>query len=194
MLANLNKAYAKNLNRHDKKGETMKYVLCVVLAMVLPNFVYASGGFEQSDFIPRLINFTLFIAVLWYFTFARIKAIFVNRKTHIASQLQEIQNKLHKTQKDKDEALKKLEESKKKAQEIVDVAKKEVAIISQRFAQQTQVQIQALMQSAQANMEFEQTKAMREVVESMLSDIIHSKDMQLDNEDYVHIITKRIAS
>ena len=93
----------------------MRYILCIALVVILPNFAYASGGFEQSDFIPRLINFALFIAVLWYFTFARIKAIFTNRKAHIASQLQEIQNKLHKTQKEKDEALKKLEESKKKA-------------------------------------------------------------------------------
>lgn len=172
----------------------MRYILCIALVVILPNFAYASGGFEQSDFIPRLINFALFIAVLWYFTFARIKAIFTNRKAHIASQLQEIQNKLHKTQKEKDEVLKKLEESKKKAQEIIDVAKKEVAIISQRFAQQTQAQIQSLMQSAQTNMEFEQAKAMREVVESMLIDIIHAKDMQLENKDYIHIITKRIAS
>lgn len=173
----------------------MKQIFTIVsLALVLPSVVCASGGFEQSDFIPRLINFILFLAILWYFTFARIKAIFVNRKAHIAAQLQEIQNKLHKTQKEKADALKKLEESKLKAQEIVDIAKKEANMISQRFAQQTQAQIQALIQAMDTNMEFEQTKAMREVVESILSEVVHSKDVQLANKDYVNIITKRIAS
>lgn len=172
----------------------MRQVLVIILALVLPGVVCASGSFEQSDFIPRLINFVLFVAILWYFTFARIKAIFVNRRTHIASQLEEIQNKLHKAQKEKADALKKLEESKARAREIVEIARKEASMISQRFAQQTQAQIQTLIQTMEANMEFEQTKAMREVVESVLSEVVHSKDVQLENKDYVNIITKRIAS
>ncbi|WP_394908464.1 F0F1 ATP synthase subunit B [uncultured Helicobacter sp.] len=172
----------------------MKQRTIIVLALLLPGTVCASGSFEQSDFIPRLINFILFLAILWYFTFARIKAIFVNRRTHIASQLQEIQNKLHKTQQEKADALKKLEESKARAQEIVEIAKKEANMISQRFAQQTQTQIQALIQTMDANMEFEQTRAVREAVESILSEVVHSKEVQLDNKDYVTIITKRIAS
>ncbi len=172
----------------------MRQVLVIILALVLPGVVCASGSFEQSDFIPRLINFVLFVAILWYFTFARIKAIFVNRRTHIASQLEEIQNKLHKAQKEKADALKKLEESKARAREIVEIARKEASMISQRFAQQTQAQVQTLIQTMEANMEFEQTKAMREVVESVLSEVVHSKDVQLENKDYVNIITKRIAS
>ncbi|WP_394954961.1 F0F1 ATP synthase subunit B [uncultured Helicobacter sp.] len=172
----------------------MRQVLVIILALVLPGVVCASGSFEQSDFIPRLINFVLFVAILWYFTFARIKAIFVNRRTHIASQLEEIQNKLHKAQKEKADALKKLEESKARAREIVEIARKEASMISQRFAQQTQAQIQAMIQTMEASMEFEQTKAMREVVESVLSEVVHSKDVQLENKDYVNIITKRIAS
>ncbi|WP_394958533.1 F0F1 ATP synthase subunit B [uncultured Helicobacter sp.] len=172
----------------------MRQVLVIILALVSPGVVCASGSFEQSDFIPRLINFVLFVAILWYFTFARIKAIFVNRRTHIASQLEEIQNKLHKAQKEKADALKKLEESKARAREIVEIARKEASMISQRFAQQTQAQIQTLIQTMEANMEFEQTKAMREVVESVLSEVVHSKDVQLENKDYVNIITKRIAS
>lgn len=172
----------------------MRQVLVIILALVLPGVVCASGSFEQSDFIPRLINFVLFVAILWYFTFARIKAIFVNRRTHIASQLEEIQNKLHKAQKEKADALKKFEESKARAREIVEIARKEASMISQRFAQQTQAQIQTLIQTMEANMEFEQTKAMREVVESVLSEVVHSKDVQLENKDYVNIITKRIAS
>ena len=78
--------------------------------------------------------------------------------------------------------------------EIVEIARKEASMISQRFAQQTQAQIQTLIQTMEANMEFEQTKAMREVVESVLSEVVHSKDVQLENKDYVNIITKRIAS
>ena len=80
------------------------------------------------------------------------------------------------------------------AKEIVEIAKKEASMISQRFAQQTQAQIQAMIQTMEANMEFEQAKAMREVVESILSEVVHSKDVQLENKDYVNIITKRIAS
>ena len=172
----------------------MRHMITIILMLALPGVACAAGSFEQSDFIPRLVNFILFVAILWYFTFARIKAIFVNRRVHIASQLEEIQNKLHKAQREKADALKKLEESQARAQEIVEIAKKEASMISQRFAQQTQAQIQTLIQTMEANMEFEQIKAMREVVESVLSEVVHSKDVQLENKDYVNIITKRIAS
>ncbi|MGI0406098.1 F0F1 ATP synthase subunit B [Helicobacter himalayensis] len=171
----------------------MKKIFLLSLFCLIPSFAFASGGFAESDFIQRLINFVLFVAILWYFTASRIKAIFVARRESILSQLEEVQTKLNKAKQEKESVLRKLEESKLRAEEIIQTAKKEAVIASQRLAKQTQLQIQAMESSAETNMEFERISATRESVREVLEEVLHSKDIVLENTDYVNIITKRIA-
>ena len=77
----------------------MKKTLCAIIFLVLPSFLLASVSIEQSDFVERVINFVIFIAILWYFAFDPIKGIFINRKNAIAARLQEAQDNLQKQSK-----------------------------------------------------------------------------------------------
>ena len=41
----------------------MRHMITIILMLALPGVACAAGSFEQSDFIPRLVNFILFVAI-----------------------------------------------------------------------------------------------------------------------------------
>lgn len=169
-----------------------KFLYCALL-VAFPSLLLASASIENSDFIPRVINFVIFIAILWYFAFDSIKGIFTTRKKAIATRLQEVQDNLHKAKQERENAQKRLEESKEKAKEIVNSAKQEEYLIRQKYDDQIKKDIELLKSALEANIEFEHRKAVRTSVENLLNELTANKNLQLNKEDYVNIITKRIS-
>ena len=171
----------------------MKKTLCAIIFLVLPSFLLASVSIEQSDFVERVINFVIFIAILWYFAFDPIKGIFINRKNAIAARLQEAQDNLQKPKQEKEAALKALEESKEKAKDIITAAKQEAYLVEQKYNEQIKKDIETLKYALELNIEFEQRKAIQESVNKLLDELIKSNDIALNKEEYINIITKRIS-
>lgn len=171
----------------------MRRFLYCVFFIAFPSLLLALGSIEESDFIPRVINFVIFVAILWYFAFDSIKGIFTTRKNAIATRLQEVQDNLHKAKQEKENAQKRLEESKEKAKEIVNSAKQEEYLIRQKYDEQIKRDIEVLKHSLEANIEFEHRKAIQQSVENLLNELTKSENLQLNKEDYVNIITKRIS-
>lgn len=171
----------------------MKKTLCAIIFLVLPSFLLASVSIEQSDFVERVINFVIFIAILWYFAFDPIKGIFINRKNAIAARLQEAQDNLQKAKQEKEAALKALEESKEKAKDIITAAKQEAYLVEQKYNEQIKKDIETLKYALELNIEFEQRKAIQESVDKLLDELIKSNDIALNKEEYINIITKRIS-
>ena len=171
----------------------MKKTLCAIIFLVLPSFLLASVSIEQSDFVERVINFVIFIAILWYFAFDPIKGIFINRKNAIAARLQEAQDNLQKAKQEKEAALKALEESKEKAKDIITAAKQEAYLVEQKYNEQIKKDIETLKYALELNIEFEQRKAIQESVNKLLYELIKSNDIALNKEEYINIITKRIS-
>ncbi|WP_244196340.1 F0F1 ATP synthase subunit B [Helicobacter labetoulli] len=169
-----------------------KFLYCALL-VAFPSLLLASASIENSDFIPRVINFVIFIAILWYFAFDSVKGIFITRKKAIAARLQEVQDNLHKAKQERENAQKRLEESKEKAKEIVNSAKQEEYLIRQKYDDQIKKDIELLKSALEANIEFEHRKAVRTSVENLLNELTANKNLQLNKEDYVNIITKRIS-
>ena len=171
----------------------MKKILCVALLLFFPSFLLASAGIEGSDFVERIINFVIFVAILWYFAFDPIKGLFVNRKNAIAARLQEAQSNLHKAKQEKEEAQKRLEESKERGKSIVNAAKQEAYLVEQRYNGQIKKDVEALKYALESNIEFERRKVVQESVNKLLNTLIKSNDSHLNNEEDVNIITKRIS-
>ncbi|WP_300859724.1 F0F1 ATP synthase subunit B [uncultured Helicobacter sp.] len=171
----------------------MKKTLYAIIFLVLPSFLLASVSIEQSDFVERVINFVIFIAILWYFAFDPIKGIFINRKNAIAARLQEAQDNLQKAKQEKEAALKALEESKEKAKDIITAAKQEAYLVEQKYNEQIKKDIETLKYALELNIEFEQRKAIQESVNKLLNELIKSNDIALNKEEYINIITKRIS-
>lgn len=171
----------------------MRKILYCALFIAFPSFLLASASIEESDFIPRVINFVIFLAILWYFAFDSIKGIFTARKNAIATRLREVQDNLHKAKQERENAQKRLEVSKERAKEIVSAAKQEEYLIRQKYDEQIKRDIETLKHSLEANIEFEYRKAVQQSVENLLNELTKNQNLQLNKEDYVNIITKRIS-
>ena len=142
----------------------------------------------HTDFIPRSINFIIFVAILWYLAGNKIINFFKERRERIAKQFQEIEEKL-KESKARKEALKaELENAKIKAKEIVETAKKEAAIIEEKIKKSTEEEIKLLQKHFEEFKEAEKSKLKREVVKEFLDETL--KDIHITSEDAAKIILK----
>ncbi|TLD96029.1 F0F1 ATP synthase subunit B [Helicobacter jaachi] len=172
----------------------MRKIFAYVILIASPSFLLAASvSIQDSDFIQRVINFVIFAAILWYFAFDSIKGIFVNRRNAIAARLQEVQDTLHKAKQEKELAQKRLEESKERAKEIVNAAKQEAYLVEQKYNEQIKKDIEMFKYALEANMELEKRRAIQESVSALLNELMQDSQVQLNKDDYVNIITKRIS-
>ena len=181
----------------------MKKIVLLSL-LVVPAMLLASGGdaessryFAQtgreSDFWPRVINFTIFAALLYYLIANPIKNFFKGRSEDIATQLNEIEKKLQAAKDEKKEAQNRLDESKKRAEEILADAKAEAILLAEKIATANQNELALLDKQLEEKMSLEERKAAREAIDEILSDNITADDIMLDEAKVVEIISKKVA-
>ncbi|GIT98287.1 F0F1 ATP synthase subunit B [Sulfurovum sp. TSL1] len=172
--------------------------------LVIPAVVLASSGdaessryFAQtgreSDFWPRVINFTIFAALLYYLIANPIKNFFKGRSEGIATQLNEIEKKLQAAKDEKKEAQNRLDESKKRAEEILADAKAEAILLAEKIATANQNELALLDKQLEEKMSLEERKAAREAIDEVLSENITTEDIMLDEAKVVEIISKKVA-
>jgi len=181
----------------------MKKIVLLSLLMV-PAIVLASGGDAESsryfvqtgretDFWPRVINFTIFAALLYYLLANPIKNFFKGRSEGIAAQLNEIEKKLQAAKDEKKEAQNRLDESKKRAEEILADAKTEAVLLAKKIANANQNDLALLDKQLEEKMSLEERKSAREAIDEILSDNITVDDIMLDEAKVVEIISKKVA-
>ena len=182
----------------------MKKMILLSL-LVLPAILLASGHAEsetsryfmqtgrESDFWPRVINFTIFAALLYYLVANPIKAFFTGRSEGIATQLNEIEEKLQAAKNEKKEAQARLDASEKKAEEILADAKAEAVILAEKIATANENELALLEKQLEEKMTFEERKSAREAIDEVLSENITTDDINLDETKVVDIISKKVA-
>ncbi|WP_295418502.1 F0F1 ATP synthase subunit B [Sulfurovum sp.] len=153
---------------------------------------FAQTG-RESDFWPRVINFTIFAALLYYLIANPIKNFFKDRRDSIAAQLREIEEKLQAAKDEKKEAQARLDESDKKADQIIEDAKKEAALLAQKIAETNENELLLMEKQLEEKMTLEERKAAREVIDEILSDNITNDDIMLDEAKVVDIISRKVA-
>ena len=120
----------------------MKKIVLLSL-LIVPAILLASGGDAESsryfvqtgretDFWPRVVNFTIFASLLYYLIANPIKNFFKGRSEGIAAQLNEIEEKLQAAKDEKKEAQNRLDESEKKAEQIIADAKDRSNFLSRK--------------------------------------------------------------
>jgi F-type H+-transporting ATPase subunit b len=180
----------------------MKKIVLLSLLMV-PAVLLASGDAEssryfaqtgrESDFWPRVINFTIFAALLYYLLANPIKNFFKGRSEGIAVQLNEIEKKLQAAKDEKKEAQNRLDESKKRAEEILADAKAEAILLAEKIANANQNDLALLDKQLEEKISLEERKSAREAIDEILSDNITTDDIMLDAAKVVEIISKKVA-
>ncbi|MEA1879864.1 MAG: F0F1 ATP synthase subunit B [Campylobacterota bacterium] len=182
----------------------MKKIVLLSL-LVVPAVLLASGAADgettryfaqtgrETDFLPRVVNFTIFAALLYYLLANPIKTFFKDRKEGISTQLKEIENKLQTAKDEKKEAQMRLDESKKKAEQIVSDAKNEAVVLAEKIAKSNQNDLENMMTQLEDKISLEERKSAREAIDEVLSENIVNDDIMLDEKKVVNIISKKVA-
>jgi F-type H+-transporting ATPase subunit b len=152
---------------------------------------HAAATISDSDFIPRLVNFIIFAAILWYLLADKIKTFYADRTNSIASKFEEVENKLKNSKLQKEALKAEVEEAHKKAEEIVKTAQKEVEIIKEQTLAVAKNEVVMLNKQFEDFKAYEESRIKKEVVESYLKDLI--KDIHLSSEEVATIVTKKVG-
>jgi len=153
---------------------------------------FAQTG-RETDFWPRIVNFSIFAALLYYLLANPIKDFFKNRSHLISTQLQEIEQKLQEAKNEKKEAQARLNESEKKADQIIADAKKEAELLSQKIAEANKNDLELLKKQNQERMLFEERRSAKEAIDEILSNNISNDDIMINDEKVVDILSKKVA-
>lgn len=181
----------------------MKKIVLLSL-LVVPAILLASGVDAESsryfaqtgretDFWPRVVNFTIFAALLYYLVANPIKNFFKGRSEGIAAQLSEIEEKLQAAKDEKKEAQNRLDKSEERAKIIIADAKAEAILLAEKIATSNQNELAMLDKQLQDKITFEERKAAREAIDEILSENITNDDIMLDEAKVVEIISKKVA-
>ncbi len=145
----------------------------------------------HSDFIPRVINFIIFVAILWYLLADKVKTFYANRSKAIADSFAEVEAKLKESKAEKEALKAKVEEAHKKAEDIVKTAQKEVEIIKSNILNSAKAEVEAMEKQLNDYKTFEENKMKKEVVKDYLNNL--AKDIHLSSEEVANIVTKKVG-
>jgi len=182
----------------------MSRYLKVIALLAIPALLLASGDNKMAeqyleltgratDFGPRLFNFVLLVALLYYLLANPLKEFLKNRSDSIAQELAEIERRRQASKDAKIKAELELEETKSKAKEIIEDAKAEISVIKEKIAKQTEQELAILEKVTQEKMEIEKRKVVKETTYNVLNESISTDDIPLDASKIINIVTKEVA-
>jgi len=160
-----------------------------LLLLLVGAFLFASEG--ETDIVARVINFSIFVAILWYLIGDKLIGFFRERKEKIAKKFQEVENKLKETKNQKEMLKAKLEEVKAKANEIVEDSKKEAEFIYNNIIKEAKEEVELYKKHFEEFKEIEIKKAKKEAMKEFLEDVL--KDIHITSEDAAKIVLKKVA-
>jgi len=160
----------------------------LLLIGILSVFAFANEAASGTDIVPRVINFLIFAAILWYLVGNKAIAFFRNRKEEIANKFQKVENELKAAKQKKEELQATLEEAEIKAKEIVEDAKKEAEFIYNKIIEETKEELAILEKHFEEAKVNEIRKAKKEAVKAFLENVL--KDVHLSSEDAAKLVLK----
>ncbi|HJE03734.1 F0F1 ATP synthase subunit B [Aliarcobacter thereius] len=170
-----------------------KAILIVALAM-LPVAIFANDGAETNyDIVQRTVNFIIFASIIWYLLANRIKAFFVGRTLGIQAELDKVQDTKKASEEKKLEAVKKSEDAKRISAEIIESAKADVDAIKQKVLVAVEAEIANLNKNFDEMMKVELSKVKKDVVASILDELLNSDTINLSQDELVDIVLKKVA-
>lgn len=161
--------------------------------LMLTGVASASGGTGETDIVQRAVNFLIFAGILYYLLADVIKGYFGGRSKGIADELEKVQEKLRDSKRAKESAEQKIEEAKKFAVELMETAKKENKILNEKIMQQCEMDLENVSKQNGALMELEQRQMVRNVVETIMGEVLSEESAGLDKEAMAQIIMKKVA-
>ncbi|MDD6055595.1 MAG: F0F1 ATP synthase subunit B [Helicobacter sp.] len=167
--------------------------LNLLVLLSLPSMLLAAGDSGNYDILERTINFVIFFALVYYFGADAIRNIFKARREEIANSLAKIQEKLQESKMAKEAAILELEEAKKTAKDIIETAHKESEIIVKKIDESLKMEVENLVRQYNEHIAFEQRKAEKVIIESILSEFLNKDSIVLSKDVLVQSLLKKVA-
>lgn len=168
--------------------------LIITLLAITPIFLFANEeAKEGTDIVARVINFSIFAAILYYLIAGKIKDFFTGRTKEIADKLSSVQERVQETKELKQSASKKLEDSQKEAKEIVELAKKEAELQIEKLKENFTGDIDNLVKSYESKKEVLEKKMSSSVVDGVVEELFGKDGFTLESDDLINIINKKVA-
>lgn len=168
-----------------------KILLTLVMMSV---FAFASDGSEGgTDIVQRTVNFIIFAGILYYLLADPIKSFFQGRSADIRAELDRVQEKMKESKTAKEGALQKIEDAEKFATDLVEHSKKENRILNDNIMKQCDADLENIEKQNASLMDLEQRKMLRNIVDTVMSDLLAEETSSFDQDAMAQLIMKKVA-
>ena len=177
----------------------IKNIALIVTALLLPSLVLASGTEHHdvtmfnSDFFYRVLNFSVFVGIVYYLAANPVKEFFVGRSESIAGQLEEIELKLQASKNERLTAEENVTKAELKAKEIVSDAGNEAKLLTDNIADKNAVALALLEKQAIEKEALSSKKATQVTIDALLNDGFDNSDITVDEAKVVSLISGKVA-
>jgi len=177
----------------------IKNIALIVTVLLVPSLVLASGtehhdvSMFNSDFFYRVLNFSVFMGILYYLAANPIKDFFVGRSEGIANQLEEIEAKLQASENERLVAEENLVKAEAKAEKILSDAEVEAKMLSENIAEKNDVALTILEKQAVEKQALSSKKATQSTIDALLNDGITNDDITVDESKVVSLVSGKVA-
>ena len=170
----------------------MKKIL-FALSAIAPLTLFASDANVETDILERTVNFFIFAAIIYYLLADKARTFFVDRTKTIQADLDKVQDLLKASEKSVADAKLEIENAKKVADELIESANNDVDAIKKKVEVAVEQEIAFLSKSFDDKTELETRKVKKEVVESVLNQLLSNENIELSQNELTDIILKKVA-
>jgi len=177
----------------------IKNIALIATVLLVPSLVLASGAEHHdvsmfnSDFFYRVLNFSVFMGILYYLAANPIKEFFVGRSAGIASQLEEIEAKLQASENERLVAEENVVKAETKAKSIVVDAEEEAKLLAEKIAEKNEVALTHLEKQAVEKQALSSKKATQSTIDNLLNDGFDNDDIAVDDSKVVSLVSGKVA-
>ena len=166
----------------------------LVLMLMISTYALASDAEHAgTDIVQRVVNFILFVGLIWYLVAEPAKNYFASRSQNIANDLKKVQEKLNESIALKKDALSKISDAEKYVEELKAISKKENKIINDNIMLQCDSELEAVAKQHASVVEFEQRKMVRDVVEDIIKETLSQSSENFDKKAMANVLLRKVA-
>ncbi len=160
--------------------------------LFLPMMAFASDG-SNYDILERALNFALFAGLLYWLLKDKIVKAHEDRISSIADKLEQMQTALKDSARKKELAKQKVEAAKESAKSIASVSKKETELLIKKMNEDVEIDLANLEKSYQEKILVERRRMRRDVISEILNEMFEGSSLDINKEEFVNIILKKVA-
>lgn len=171
----------------------MRKKLLTLLFISTPLALFASDANVETDIVERTVNFLIFAAILYYLLADKLKSFFSERTQSIQTELDKVQDMVKESEKKVADAKLEVENAKKVAEGLIVSANNDVASIKAKIEATVESEMAYLSRSFNEKTELETKKIKREVVQTVLEQLLSSENIELSQDELTSIVLKKVA-